>query len=144
MQVIKLCIGIVYSCFFVTGFLWRGVMFKYIRLGLIGWFFNTTIDINKCTYYCVYCKIKFQILFVWTILTTFTPDLPVRNRNGDECLQKEILAQSFKNKQLINTASTKISASMKEGMYGKCFTLVFPLLVQCTFLLTNITFILFR
>lgn len=40
----------------------------------------------------------------------------MRKRNGEESLQREILAQSFENKQLDNTASMKITASMKEGI----------------------------
>lgn len=55
--------------------------------------------------------------------------------NCEESLTEEILAHSFANNQLINTAPMKIPAPMKEGtcIYGILLTSVIHLLVSLCF-----------
>lgn len=128
----------------------NGLFFKrtYIHL-----YYNWHKWVQTC--YCVYCKIKIQNFIEVYCFTTLTPEHSVRNRNGKESLTEEILAQSFENNQLINTAPMKNSVPFKEGMYGIFDLYIFdiyiyhqllvPLCFDSSFLLTNIiTFILFR
>lgn len=66
--------------------------------------------------------------------TTISPDPPARNRNGEESLKEEILAQSFENNQPNNTAPMKITVPTTEGMNGILLTSVIPILVPPCFL----------